>query len=159
MIIVAGFLTITALFTYFNFVFRYAGVPGILALEFANATDGREILSLWQMKDMLHIGRILTWVDFIYVIFYVALIITVSNRQIRKEPSIFLNALLRASFFFAVLSGIFDVVENICLLYDMYHVGGPTYFAPRWIAMLKFALVGWTVLVWAVSFIKSRLTQ
>ena len=157
MIIATGFVVIAGLFIYYNQFFIAANVPGILDLEFANRSTGKTMLSAWQDAGLLSLARNLTLLDFAFIFFYVAVIITLSNRQVRKEPSIGLNALLRANFFFAVLAGLLDLVENIFLLYDMSNVNSSSYISSCWIASLKFILVGWTVLVWLISFVKSRL--
>src|SRR5437868_4465419 len=101
-----GFLAILILFRYYETVFAGAGVPGIVFLEFADTEKGKTILHAWDNAGLLRLGCRAIWIDFAFIIFYVGIIITLSNRQIRREPSIALNALLRANFFFAVLTGL-----------------------------------------------------
>ena len=156
--IVSGFVAILGIFIHYGFVFSNAQVPGLLSLEFADSAKGKAILSSWHEAGLLHLARRLTCLDFAFIFFYVAVIITLSNRQVRNEPSIVLNALLRANFFFAGLTGLLDVVENILLLYDMNHLNYGPYISSSWFAWLKFIVAGWTVLVWLVSFVKSRVT-
>ena len=153
--IVSGFVAILGIFIHYCFVFSNAQVPGILSLEFADSVKGKAILSSWHEAGLLRVARRLTCVDFAFIFFYVAVIITLSNRQVRNEPSIVLNALLRANFFFAVLTGLLDVVENILLLYDMNHLSDGSYISTSWIAWLKFIVAGWAVVVWLFSFVKS----
>lgn len=157
-IIWTGFLVIMSLFFYFGRYFNQPGVSGIVAFEFANATKGQIILTIWEYKGLLNLAKWMIWIDFAYIFFYVSIIITLSNRQIRKEPSISLNALLRANFFFAFLAGFLDVIENISLLYNI-RSWETSYFNAVWATWLKFILIGWTVLIWLISFIKSKINQ
>lgn len=154
-IIWAGFLLIMLIFVYYDYFYLK---PGIVWFEFANAIKGKSILSGWRADKVLSIVRTMLWLDFAYIFFYVSIIITLSNRQIRKEPSIGLNALLRANFFFAFLAGFLDVIENISLLYNIRY-WETSYFSAVWATWLKFILIGWTVLIWLISFIKSRIQR
>ena len=155
-IIWIGFLAIMLIFFYYGYCFKEAGVPGIVSFEFANAFDGRLMLSSWKKEGLLSTARWMIWLDFAYIFFYVAIIITLSNRQVRKEPSIGLNALLRGNFLFAVLAGFLDVIENIGLLYNIQYWTN-SYFNVSIVAWLKFILVGWTILIWLISFVKSKI--
>lgn len=155
-IIWIGFLAIMLIFFFHGYSFKEAGVPGIVSFEFANALDGRSMLSSWKNERLLSTARWMIWLDFAYIFFYVAIIITLSNRQVRKEPSIGLNALLRGNFFFAVLAGSLDVIENIGLLYNIQNWTN-SYFNVSIVACLKFILVGWTILIWLISFVKSKI--
>jgi len=155
--IVTGFLAIIGVFVYYDLVFAEAGAKSILCIEFANATKGKQILAEWYNEDLLTIARSLTWLDFVFIFFYVAILITLSNRQVRKEPSIALNALLRGNFFFAVMAGLLDVAENILLLYNSYQFNEGAYISPWLPASLKFLFIGWTVFVWLISFVRSVL--
>jgi hypothetical protein len=150
-IIWAGFLVIMIVFFLCDHFYLK---PGIVSLEFANAMKGKSILGGWKNDKVLSVAQTMIWLDFAYIFFYVAIIITLSNRQIRKEPSIGLNALLRANFLFAFMAGFFDVVENISLLYNIRY-WETSYFSAIWATWLKFILIGWTVLIWLISFIKS----
>lgn len=157
-IIWAGFLVIMLLFFYFGRSFNQPGVSGIVDFEFANHAKGANILATWESNGLLSLARWLIWIDFAYIFFYVAIIITVSNRQVRKEPSIPLNALLRANFFFAFLAGFLDLIENISLLYNI-ESWKTSYISLAWVTWLKFILIGWTILVWLISFIKSKIKR
>ena len=151
-----GFLAIMLIFFLQGYSFKEAGLPGIVSFEFANAIDGRFMLSSWKNEGLLSTARWMIWLDFAYIFFYVAIIITLSNRQVRKEPSIGLNALLRGNFFFAVAAGFLDVIENIGLLYNIQNWTN-SYFNVSIVACLKFILVGWTILIWLISFVKSKI--
>ena len=155
-VIWTGFLAIMLIFFYYGDCFKEAGVPGIVSFEFANAIDGRLMLSSWKNEGLLSTARWMIWLDFAYIFFYVAIITTLSNRQVRKEPLIGLNALLRGNFFFAVLAGLLDAIENIGLLYNIQNWTN-SYFNVSIVASVKFILVGWTILIWLISFVKSKI--
>jgi hypothetical protein len=157
MLIWTGFLAILLVSLYYNRIFSHAGAKIILSFEFADAEKGRDILTKWNDAHLLHTARNLTWLDFAFIVCYVTIILTLSNRQIRKEPSGVLNAMLRANFFFAIAAGLLDITENIFLLIDIHHWNCNWYFSTWWIAGLKFILAGWAVLVWLVSFVKTRI--
>ena len=154
-IIWVGFLVIMMVFIYFDKMYLE---PGIVCFEFAGVTRGKSILSGWEERGVLSFVKTMIWIDFAYIFFYVSIIITLSNRQIRKEPSISLNALLRANFFFAFLAGFLDIIENISLLYNTRN-WETSYFNAVWATWLKFILIGWTVLIWLISFIKSKINK
>lgn len=155
-IIWIGFLAITLIFFLQGYSFKEAGVPGIVSFEFADRAEGRSLLSSWRNAGLLSLAQRMVCLDFAYIFFYVAIIITLSNRQVRKEPSIGLNALLRGNFFFAVVAGFLDVIENIGLLYNIQNWTN-SYFNVSIVAWLKFILVGWTILIWLISFVKSKI--
>lgn len=155
-IIWIGFLVIMLLFFWYGRFFKQAHVPGIVEFEFANAVNGNILLLSWEDAGLLSLAKKMIWIDFLYIFFYVAVIITVSGRQVRNESSVTLNALLRANFFVAILAGLLDVTENILLLYNIYHFN-KSYLSTCWIAGWKFILVGWIILVWLISFLKSKI--
>jgi hypothetical protein len=157
-IIWPGFITLFLIFLYYQFVFRNAVVEGIIPFEFANAINGKRLLDQWEAGGLLSIACWMIILDFAYIFFYVAIIITLSNKQIRKEPSIELNALLRANFFFAFFAGFLDVIENIGLLYNI-HYWKTSYFNVSLIAWLKFILIAWAILIWLISLIKSKINN
>ena len=159
MFIVTGFVAILGILIYYERYLVNSGGASILDLEFAGAAAGKSILKEWQAKGLLSLARTLTSVDFVFIFFYVAVIMTFSNRQIRKEPNVALNALLRANFFFAILAGLLDVIENINLLYDINNVNSSSHISVLWIAMLKFALIGITIMVWLISVVHKTLSR
>ena len=155
-IIWTGFLAILLVFIYYGRFFKQAQVTGIVSFELANPEKGKAILSGWDNAGLLSIALKMIWLDFLYIIFYVSIIITLSSTQIRKEPSVAINALLRTNFFFAALAGVFDIAENISLLYNIYN-WQTSYISLRWLSLFKFMLIGWTLLIWLISFIKSKI--
>ena len=158
-IIWTGFLLITVVFWYSGRLFSEAGVPGIVSFEFADAEKGKAIFVAWQQTGLLSlVCNMISW-DFLYIFFYVALIITLSNHQVRKEPSIAVNALLRSSFFFAIIAGSLDIVENLFLLYNIHHWNDTSYISSFWIAWAKFIAAGWAVVIWLFSLVKSLVTK
>ena len=152
-----GFLAILLLFIYNGRFFSQAEASGIVHFELATVTNGKLILTSWEKAGLLPIALRIIWFDFAYIFFYVAILITLSNLQIRKESSVAFNALLRSNFFFAFIAGLLDIFENIFMLYNIYSWSDREYISSRWIASLKFILIAWVVLVWLISFIKSKI--
>ena len=130
----------------------------ILKLQFADAAEGKAMLVYWHDKYTSHYTSLLqeaiknTWWDFIFIPGYVSVIIILSYHQMQREPAAWLNNLLRLSFFLAIVAGVLDVAENMLLLYNMasYRIG-IVYRSTRWLALLKFVLCGWCILVWLIS--------
>ena len=154
-IIWAGFVVIVLVFAYHYRVFAKADVPQITFLGSPDAGKEKAVFSSWNEAQLLPVVRRVNWFDFAFVFFYVAILFMLSNRQVRKESSVVLNALLRANFFFVVVAGLVDLIENSFLLYNTYH-WNDDFINVWWVTWLKFLLVGWTVLVWLVSFVKTR---
>src|SRR5258706_11981267 len=131
---------------------------GILALETANRQKGKAILARWEQGtgNLMAVAKRITLHDFFFIFFYVALLIMLSNNQMYRETWLPLNTLLRLNVPLAIVTGLLDVTENILLLQNI-HFSGPDqpYLASFWVTVPKFILVGWIVLVWLVSAIKS----
>ena len=162
-IIWLGFIALFFILQYYSWEMDTAGVKGIVALEFANKVEGKEILKTWQetqlsRRTVLETGRVMTYWDMLYPLFYVSLLIMLSNRQMQRESYYPLNMLLRMNLPVVVLAGLLDYVENGFLLYDMNHPAmSDPYFSTTMISWIKFILLGWAILVWLVSVVKSWL--
>lgn len=113
-------------------------------------------ISRWGQHDVITGMKLFTGIDFIYIIVYSYVLITLSYDRMQWEQNVFLNNLLRLNFPMAVLAGLFDVIENILFLFNMEHYdlpGGYVSIAPFTYA--KWTLIGIVVLIWIVSKIKS----
>jgi hypothetical protein len=155
----AGFIAIILVFVYYYRVASPYNVPGVSALERAGFTEGKAILASWQNASLFAIVRKATYYDFAFIFFYTSLLIILSNRQIRKESSVTLNMLLRTNFFLAFLAALFDVTENVFLLYNICHWDDTNYINSSFVTWAKLILIAWVVLVWLVSVIKSMVTK
>jgi hypothetical protein len=126
----------------------------LFTIETSSASGVRKILTAWQTvkvenHDLLYYARLATWVDFLWIISYTAVLIMVSYAIMQKQKSPFLNNLFRFCFLLAVLAGFFDVLENIVLIYDMHQytplkkLYSSAIFAwPKWIFVL-FIITSW----------------
>ncbi len=134
----------------------------IASLEFAGKKIGKEMVCAWYDSpfagsNLLSVARNNTRADFLYILIYVGLILLYSYLQMQQEKRIFLNELLRLNLLLALLAGLFDVVENVLLLYNFRHVNDSgIYISTMILSSLKFSLLGWTVLVWISSVIRSN---
>ncbi|MCX2454325.1 hypothetical protein OQX61_23850 [Pedobacter sp. PLR] len=134
---------------------------GIIDLELSKKEHGASIVSNWQQlyygdQTLLSLARQNTHLDFLFIVVYVTLIMTLSNARMQREKALWLNELLRFNLFLAVLIGVLDIIENIRLLHSFHHAGNVVEFWPTcYLAWPKFALLVWVILVYAFSVVKS----
>jgi hypothetical protein len=137
-----------------------SGGNGIVALEFANATKGNAILTTYRNipygdTTLLEVAKHNLQLDFLFILLYVTLMLMLSNAQMQREKWPPLNEMLRLNLLLAVAAGGLDIAENIRLLHNLHHIGNPgLYWETYWLALPKFILAGWIVLVWLVSVVK-----
>jgi hypothetical protein len=132
----------------------------IMALELANREEGKFLLSQWAELKTCHnttllaeADRIIRW-DFVFIVGYICVLIIVSYLQMQKEPRARLNNLLRLNFPLAIITGLLDATENLFLLYNMLSWNiGENFYPVRTIAIIKFTLAGWAILVWLISLL------
>jgi len=147
-----------------NILQKFSG-KGIINLELANKDTGTEITSLWSDtlygdQTLLNLAQKNTHLDFLFILVYVLLIMTLSNAQMQREKTNWLNELLRFNLFLAFLICSLDVIENIRLLHSFQHPGNLTEFwRTDFIAWPKFLIVGWVILVYLFSVIKGSFNK
>lgn len=108
-------------------------------------------------RTVLQVAKINTWIDFLFIIAYVSVLIFVSYSEMQKQHRVWLNALLRLNLLLSFLIGIFDVLENITLLHDMApYVVGQSYCSPFWFTFPKFFFTGWALLILLVSLLTPK---
>lgn len=150
------FLGVSAYMVYLGHLLNASGY-GIVDLQFADAIEGNIILGTYQSHNLLPIVRTHLQFDFLYLILYVWLMITLSAVQMQREKWIPLNELLRLNVLLALMVGGLDIVENIRTFHNLRHIGQPDlYWGTYWLALPKFALAAWVVLVWLVSIVKGK---
>jgi hypothetical protein len=158
------FILLTIYMGYQDYLLRSTVVPNypIVSLEFADKTLGKEMVCAWYDSpfagsNLLAVARNNTRLDFLYILIYVSLILLYSYLQMQQEKRIFINELLRLNLLLALLAGLFDVVENVVLLYNFRHVtDSGLYISTVIISTAKFTLLGWTILVWIISATSSN---
>jgi hypothetical protein len=133
-------------------------VYNIVALEFAKPAEGRAMLRQWEQTrigegTLLDYARTDTWVDFLFIIGYVSVLVIVSSHLRRQENRPWLRTVLQWSLPLAVLAGMLDVVENILLLINMQGDAGGAFISTRFVAGLKFFLIGMVLLIWLFVFL------
>lgn len=164
-ILVLVFIMICAVMSYQgNILQRFSG-KGIINLELADKSTGAEIISLWNNtsygdQTLLNVAEQNTHLDFLFIVVYVLLIMTLSNAQMQLEKTSWLNELIRFNLFLVVLIGLLDVVENIRLLHSFHHPRDLTEFwRTDFIAWPKFLIAGWAILIYLFSVIKGFLVK
>ncbi|TBO41039.1 hypothetical protein [Pedobacter kyonggii] len=159
-ILILVFIIVCGVMSFQGKVLQHFSGKGIINLELANKDTGVEIVSLWSDtlygdQTLLNIAQKNTHLDFLFVVVYVLLIITLSNSQMQREKTSWLNELLRFNLFLAFLIGSLDVIENIRLLHSFHHPGNMAEFwRTDFIAWPKFVIAGWVILIYVFSVIK-----
>lgn len=150
-----GFLVTLIVFLYYNYHFVNQGNETLLSFKFSDEVKGKIILGGWSKSGLLNLAYKLVFLDFLFIIFFAAIIIFISNRQLRNESSCFLNSLLRGNYFFAFVAAIIDIIADVMVLRNMNHISTPEYFNTAWITGVSFALSAWCLFLWLISFIKT----
>ena len=129
---------------------------GIMDFEFAKQDQIPTILAEWDRGQVINCARTNTFIDFLFIVFYVMFVIMLSYRRMQKERFYLLNNLLRLNFLLIIVAGLLDVAEDIFLLRNIHAFdAGGSYVSTHWIALAKFTLAAWTVFVWLISLIRS----
>jgi hypothetical protein len=155
-----GMIAIFLVMRYYMQAFNDANLQGIIPLEFANPDDGMKILGSWQktqsprLGNVLEVGKLVTYYDFLFLLFYSTVLAFLSAGRRNREQSPVLKRLLHVNIFLAILAGLLDVAENLVLLHNMNHFQSGSYISAYWLAVPKFVLAGWVILVWLVSVVK-----
>jgi len=164
-ILILVFIIVCGIMSYQGKVLQHFSGKGIINLELANKDTGVEIIALWSDilygdQTLLSIAQKNTHLDFLFILVYVVLIMTLSNSQMQREKTSWLNELLRLNLFLAFLIGSLDVIENIRLLHSFHHPGNMAEFwRTDFIAWPKFVLAGWVILIYVFSVIKGYLRK
>lgn len=158
-----GMIVVFFVMRHYDTAFREENLPGIIPLEFASPEEGKAILAGWNdtnhpwLGNVLEAGKKTTRVDFLFLLFYTIVLASLSNSRIYHERNTFLNSLLRLNILVAFLVGLLDVIENLILLRNMNHFSRSlsySFISVHWIALVKFILAAWVVIVWLISVIK-----
>ncbi len=145
---------------YYMQAFKDADLKGIIPLEFADPAEGIKILGSWQntqdpgLGNVLEVGKLVTYYDFLFLLFYSAVLAFLSADRRNREQNPVLKRLLHVNIFLAILAGLLDVAENLVLLHNMNHFQDGSYISAYWLALPKFIFAGWVILVWLVSVVK-----
>lgn len=164
-ILILVFIIVCGVMSFQGKVLQHFSGKGIVNLELANKDSGVEIIALWSDtlygdQTLLNIAQKNTHLDFLFILVYVVLIMTLSNSQMQREKTSGLNELLRLNLFLAFLIGSLDVIENIRLLHSFHHPGNlAEFWRTDFIAWPKFVMVGWVILIYIFSVIKGYISK
>jgi hypothetical protein len=134
----------------------------IFRLELAGKQEGADIIKDWSQvkyhnEPLIVQARLDTYWDFLFIVIYVALIISESAAFKDLEPAYWLNELLRMNILLAILAGVLDYIEDGLILHNLGDWATPGDYLPSAIpAYAKWVLVGWCVLIWLIAIV-SRL--
>lgn len=161
-------ITVFFVMRHYGQAFSEENVPGIIPLEFAAPDKGRQILASWndanhpQLGNVLEVGKRTTRVDFLFLLFYTIVLASLSNRRIYRERDPVLNSLLRMNILLAILAGLLDLAENFVLLCNMNNFSrnmSYSFTSVYWLALPKFILAAWVIVVWLVSVVKGMFVK
>ncbi|SFD62966.1 hypothetical protein SAMN05518672_102692 [Chitinophaga sp. CF118] len=136
---------------------EYHIILPIVRIELSHAVEGRCLfaqLSATPVGSHTMLDEVLynTRVDCFFIICYVILLMRLTYGRMQKEPSLYLNMLLRINIVLAVIAGLLDYVENNLIFYNLAHaLTDKSYLSPHWYALIKFILLVWILLVWLFS--------
>jgi hypothetical protein len=131
----------------------------MMKLQFASSSEGAEILKQWYSTDVdgtsqLYFAGIHTWIDFLFIIGYVGVLCMISYSIMQRVKKIRINEFLRWCFPAAILIGLFDVIENVLVLFSMFHYQPANhYFATYWFSYPKWGLLVIILVVWLTALI------
>jgi len=156
---------ITFLGLYFYIWFVSGHWLNLFSIETASVSTLRKTFNQWlairvEGSNLLHFAKVGTYIDFLWILGYAGVLtmVTYAVMQRQRNPSI--NNLLRFTLLLPLLAALFDVFENIILLYDM-HSYTPykkliSSMGPAWI---KWTLIIFILLTWLLAGISSRVIR
>jgi hypothetical protein len=153
-------VVLLVIMAYYSHAFQHYGVKGVNSLLLTrDRGEALNIIQSWRTTatskgNLFPFARLVTCFDFFFIPFFVFLIIAYSDNRAQKEGTLWLNTLLRLNMLLIVLAGFLDIIEDVVLFYNLDY-GDHGYLHLWWISWTKFILVGWTLLVWVASRIKS----
>jgi hypothetical protein len=98
---------------------RDAGVASIEVLEMAGKTKATEIVTSWQQNGLVDTALRAIYVDYLFILFYVPLMIVASRDQFKIETNGLMCMLLMLNTPLAVLTGVLDVIENLIMTHNI----------------------------------------
>lgn len=131
----------------------------IVQLELASADSGKPLLEQWDKTiidggTLIDYARVDTYVDFLFIVGYIGVLLIVSYHLYRREKRSWLGKLLQYCVVAALVAGLLDVVENSILLLDMHRYStSKIFYSSRYVAYPKFVLLLLVLGVWALSLL------
>jgi hypothetical protein len=135
---------------------RDAGVASIEVLEMAGKTKATEIVTSWQQNGLVDTALRAIYVDYLFILFYVPLMIVASRDQFKIETNGLMCMLLMLNTPLAVLTGVLDVIENLIMTHNIMDID--EHISTMIISIVKFSAAGWVILVWIFVMIRRKLS-
>jgi hypothetical protein len=161
-----GMIAVIAVMAYYGRAFnKEPEKRGIICLEFANEKKGSDILHSWRnteygSSNVLEAAKVHTYIDFVFLIFYAAVLSLTSWSRRRRETHPLIRSMLRMNIFLAVTAALLDVIENLILLQNMNRWNVPDeYVSTFWISFFKFLFIGIIIVSWLLSVIRGWLVR
>ncbi len=137
----------------------------LVSLSFADAALGNQIINTWSLthygdQTYLALAQKNTQWDFVFIVVYVCIIIMVSNAQMQKEKSSFLNEMLRLNFFIALFIGGSDFIENLLFMHNFHHVGDIESYQGTFVfSFIKWGLLSIVITILIISMLKKLVSK
>lgn len=120
---------------------RIFSPANIVQFELAETTTtATEIISAWGPEGIA-MARTSTYLDFIYIIFYVAAIALGCKVASSYSRTPVLEKIGTVLSFFTVVAGACDIIENIAMLKSLHEVTETTVAMAYYFATVKFAIL------------------
>lgn len=136
---------------------REARVASIEVLEMSAASDAKAIIDSWKQHNLVDVALRVIYVDYLFIVFYVPLMIISTRDQLKVETSGAICMLLMLNTPFAILTGVLDVVENLIMTRNI--AMAEDHIPTVVISIVKFTAAGWVVLLWLFALIRRKINQ
>jgi hypothetical protein len=135
---------------------RESGVASVEVFEMASEADAITIIDSWKKANLVDTALQVIYVDYLFILFYVPLMIISSRDQLKLETNGLRCLLLTLSTPLAILTGVLDVIENLIMTQNiMTSDHTPTVV----ISVIKFVAAGWVVLLWLFVIIRRQIRK
>jgi hypothetical protein len=135
---------------------RNAGVASVEVFEMAGESKAKEIIASWNKSDLVDVALRVIYLDYLFILFYVPLMIISSRDQLKLETNGLFCMLLTLSTPLAIVTGVLDVIENIIMTQN---ITSSDHTPTVVISIIKFAAAGWIVLLWLFVIAKKRINK
>jgi hypothetical protein len=152
-----GTVTIMVILFQLSAPLREAGVASVEVFEMAGKSEAVEIIASWKKVNLVDTVLRVIYVDYLFILFYVPLMIISSRDQLKLETNGLLCMLLMLSTPFAILTGVLDVIENLIMSKNIMANGNHT--STVVISVIKFVAAGWVVLLWLFVIIRRQIRK
>lgn len=136
---------------------REANVASIECFEMSQKAEAESIVMAWNDHTLIDVVLSAIYADYIFILFYVALMIVSSRDQLKLETNGMLCILLMLNTPLAILTGVLDVVENQLMVHNIEHIND--HISTKAISIIKFTAAGLVILVWLFVLIRRKVLR